>query len=92
MAWTERYVALMDCGPEDRQVVGESSLPLRGGFTNVERIGRECKSREPIFVKKVDHVAIGATLSPRGNVGPWSGSVRDDGSLLALRCRRHRDR
>ena len=39
MAWTERYVALMDCRPEDRQVVGAPSLPRRGGFINVERIG-----------------------------------------------------
>ena len=72
MAWTERYVALMDYGPEDRLVVGASSLPRRGRFINVERIGRECKSRTAFFVKEVDHVAIGTAPTPPSARRNWS--------------------
>ena len=84
MAWTERYVALMDYRPEDRQVVGASSLPRRGRFLNVERIGRKRKSRTARFVNYLDHFASCCNHSAARPGSVWSRASRDF-FLMSLR-------
>jgi hypothetical protein len=77
MAWTERYVALTDYRPENRSVVVAPSLPRRGCFLNVERIGRKRKSMTACFVNDIDHfAAMPHHAAPRPRC-VWSRRFRD---------------